>query len=149
MNSLVAGSGSRTRAGLAGLRAACCRVAIVTGLTALAPRPGRVVETLLWGNRGGNAELKKKSGGELARGAPARLLGFAGSHTIAFQRSFQTAAVINKGGGGVETYQAAARLGVTPAGVTVAVAPLAGAQVKAGAGAGVAVVALLQSRHRK
>lgn len=47
MNSLVAGSSSRTRAGLASLSTACCRVPIVTGLTALAPRPGRVVETLL------------------------------------------------------------------------------------------------------
>lgn len=44
-----------------------------------------------------------------------------------------------------ETYQTAACLRVAAAGVTVAVAPLAGAQVKAGAGARVAVVALLQS----
>lgn len=46
-NSLVAGSRSRTRAGLAGPGTACDGVAIVTSLTALASRPGGVVETLL------------------------------------------------------------------------------------------------------
>lgn len=46
-NLLVAGSGSWTGAGLAGLGAACDCVAVVTGLTALTSWPGSVVETLL------------------------------------------------------------------------------------------------------
>lgn len=47
-NSLVAGSGSRTGAGLTGLGAARSRVSVVTGLTALTSGPGCVVETPLW-----------------------------------------------------------------------------------------------------
>ena len=45
-----------------------------------------------------------------------------------------------------KTYQAPAGLGVTAAGVAVAVTPLAGAQVEAGTGPRVALVTLLQ-RH--
>lgn len=122
MNSLVAGRGSRTRAGLASLSAACCGVAIVTGSTALAPRPGRVVETLLWGVG------EQKTG--LERGAE-----LGGATLGHFSAS--------------EAYHTAARLGVADAGVTVALAPLAGAQVEAGAGAGVAFVALLQGAGGK
>lgn len=43
---LVAGRGSRTGAGLAGLSTACYRVSIKTRLTALTPWPSGVVETL-------------------------------------------------------------------------------------------------------
>lgn len=46
-NLLVAGGRSRTGAGLTGLGAACDRVSVVTGPTALAPWPGSVVQTLL------------------------------------------------------------------------------------------------------
>lgn len=127
MNSLVAGSSSRTRARLASLSVACCRVAIVTGLTALTPRPGRVVETLLWGRGGGGR-------------------GEGGKHGI---KKEEVSSRRGKEEGKRETYHTAARLGVAAAGVTVALAPLAGAQVKAGAGARVAVVALLQSAERK
>lgn len=47
MNSLVAGSSSRTGAGLAGLSTARYRVSIETSLTALTPWPSGVMETLL------------------------------------------------------------------------------------------------------
>lgn len=135
MNSLVAGSSSRTRAGLASLSAACCRVAIVTGLTALAPRPGRVVETLLWGGGWGGELNGIKKEEVSSRPEP--------HYRIPPQLR------VSGEEGKRETYHTAARLGVAAAGVTVALAPLAGAQVKAGAGAGVAVVALLQNAERK
>ncbi len=47
MNSLVAGSGSRAGAGLAGLSTTRCKVSIETRLTLLTPWPGGVMETLL------------------------------------------------------------------------------------------------------
>lgn len=84
------------------------------------------------------------------RCARSRVFRFAGSHIIAFHRSLESMAVISEGGcWKSETYQAAACLRVAAAGVTVAVAPLAGAQVKAGAGAREAVVALLQSARQE
>lgn len=155
-DSLVAGSSSRTGAGLAGLSTACYRVSIETSLTALTPRPGGVMETLLLVRKHTNKEDMRSREQLITQ----HLLASVCFHMLRFAKSplvHSTAEIkavlalakdLRKKRRSIKTYQTAAWLWVTAAGMTIAVAPLTSAQVKARAWPGVTLIALLQ-RHGK
>lgn len=156
MNSLVAGSGSRTGAGLAGLSAARYRFSIETSLTAFTPWPGGVMETLLLVRTHRNKEDCE------IHGTVEYTVVMVCFHMLRFAKKplVHSTAQIKAGSTRAKTwerrrrreesktYQTPASLRVTAAGVTIAVTPLTSAKVEARAGPSVTIITLLQ-RHGK